>query len=56
MIWWQPPQTRAHRKKWWDTPLSRKFGAQGLAARLWLKHFYPYAVPDYQNDRDALRW
>jgi hypothetical protein len=44
------------RRKWWDTKLSRKFGAEGLAAKLWVEHFFPYDPPIAENDRDSLRW
>jgi hypothetical protein len=56
MIWWRPVQTEPSRKVWWDTRLARKFGAQGLAARLWIERFFPHPIPEYANDRDRIRW
>jgi hypothetical protein len=56
LIWWKPVQTEPTRKKWWDTKLSRRFGAEGLAANLWVRHFFPYDHPQAMNDRDNLKW
>ena len=52
MIWWRPVQTEPTRKSWWDTKLSRKFGAEGYAANLWVWHFFPHPLPSVDNDRD----
>jgi hypothetical protein len=56
MTFWQPAMTEPVRKKWWDTKLSRQFGAQGLAATLWVRHFFPWNAPQEDNDRDHIRW
>lgn len=56
MSFWSPVQTEPTRRKWWDTQLSRRFGAQGLAAHLWVKHFFPFDIPPADNDRDSIRW
>ena len=56
MIWWRPVQTEPTRRKWWDTRLSRKFEAEGLAAHIWVKHFFPYDTPLEANDRDRIWW
>lgn len=56
MIWWAPARTRRTRRYWWDTKLSRNFGAEGLAANIWVKHFFPYDHPSPDNDKDSIRW
>jgi hypothetical protein len=44
------------RKPWWDTKLSRKFGVSGMAAVLWVDHFFPSAPTIPANDRDHIKW
>lgn len=56
MIWFAPAQSQPTRKRWWDTRLSRHFGAEGLAAQLWVRHFFPYDTPIAENDRDHVPW
>jgi hypothetical protein len=55
-MFWRPPLKR-YRKPWWDTKLARCFGVgNGLAAILWLHHFYPYPHSMAANDMDHVRW
>jgi hypothetical protein len=44
-------------KPWWDTRLARGIQVgDGIAARVWLFHFFPTAPVIPANDRDHLRW
>lgn len=56
MTFWRPPQLWPSRAKWWDTKLSRRFGASGLAAVLWVDHFFPGVPNMAANDSDHCRW
>jgi hypothetical protein len=56
MFWRPAHELRGSRKAWWDTKLARHYGADGLAARLWLKHFYPRLIGLAANDMDHVRW
>jgi len=58
MIWFRPLPAygKASDRKWYDTPLCRKWVIEPYLGKLWVRHFCPMPVEPPANDRDHAWW